>query len=207
MAVATRPPTAPAGQPALPAGDAPIALPDGKGATALAGWLLAVADTMVLAGLVAVWFVVRSGADQFPPKDTSPGVYVPVVICITALMAAMSAQWAVAAARRDDARNGLVSLAMTAGFMAAIVNIQTFAYDKLHFSVTKSAYATLYYVLTGFHLANAVIAVGMLAVAFARVAAGHVHPDHDGPVRAAAHFSQFVNLVWFVVFFVIYVVV
>ncbi|MCU1463316.1 MAG: cytochrome c oxidase subunit 3 [Acidimicrobiales bacterium] len=208
MAVATRPPAdvAPGGAPALPAAEGPIELPDGKGATALAGLLFLVADTMVLGGLLAVFFAVRGQAPAFPPRDTHPGVYVPVVICFTAFLAAMSAQWAVVSARRDDRRNGLVSLAMTLGFMLAIANIQTYAYRKLGFSVTKHAYASLYYLLTGFHLANVVIAAAMLVVAFARVAAGHVHPDADGPVRAAARFTQYVNLVYLAVFIAIYVV-
>jgi cytochrome c oxidase subunit I+III len=210
MAVATRPPAdaAPGGAPALPAAEgAPLPLPDGAGATGLGGWLLVVADSMALAALVAVWLTVRGSADAWPPRGTHPGVYVPVVILLTAVMAAASAQWAVLATRRDDRRNALVSLAMTAGFLAAIVNIQTYAYTKLPFSASKNGYGTLYYALTGFHLANALIAIAMLAVAFARVAAGHVHPDDDGPVRAAVRFTQWVNVSWLVIFTVIYVFV
>jgi heme/copper-type cytochrome/quinol oxidase subunit 3 len=209
MAVTTRPPTdvALGGAPALPAAEGPVELPDGKGATSLAGMLFVAADTMALGALLAVFFSVRGQASAFPPHDTRPGVYVPVVICLTALMAATSAQWAVLSARRDDRRNGLVSLAMTLGLMLAIVNIQTYAYAKLGFSVTKNAYASLYYLLTGFHLANAVVAAGMLLVAFARVAAGHVHPDADGPVRAAARFTQYVNLVYLAIFIAIYAIV
>jgi len=208
MAVATRPPATaePGGAPALPAAEGPVELPDGKGATSLAALLLVIVDAMGLAALVAVWFAARGQGGRFPPRGIHPGVYIPVVICLTALMAATSAQWAVVAARRNDRRNGLVSLAMTAGLMAAVVNIQTYAYDKLHFSVAKGAYTTLYYALTGYHLASAVIAVVMVGVAFARVAAGHVHPGDDGPVVAAARFTQWVNLSYFIVFFVIYVV-
>ncbi len=133
-------------------------------------------------------------------------MYVPAVICLTALLAFASAQWAVVSARRDDRRNGVVSLAMTLGFMVAIVNIQTYAYTKLGLSVTRNAYTSLYYLLTGFHLANAVIAAGMLAAAAVRVGAGHVHPDEDGPVRAAARFTQYVNVVYYAIFIVIYVI-
>lgn len=218
MAVATRPPSAaappaavgPASAPALPAAAGPVELSSGRGAVPLAALLFCLADVMAFFGLLAVWFAVRGVArhagETWPPKGFSPGTYVPVVISVTVLMSACSAQWAAGAAARGDRRNALVALMLTIGFGLAIINAQSYAYTTLHFSVTKEAYATLYYALTGFHLLNVVVGVGLLAVAVTRTTAGHIGARDPGAARAAAHVWHVVNAMWLVAFLLIYVI-
>ncbi|MHB8671141.1 MAG: cytochrome c oxidase subunit 3 [Acidimicrobiales bacterium] len=216
MAVVTRPPagsppaeTSPSGAAALPAAPAPVQAPSVRGTVALAALLLGAADLMVLAGLVAVWFadrgVARAAHQTWPPKGTSPGVYVPVVISLTVVMSACSARWAALASARGDRRNALVAIGLTALLGLSILNAQSYAWTHLGFAVGRHAYATLYYALTGFHAANVVVGLGWMGVAAVRATAGHIGNDDAGVTAGAARFWHVGNAVWVVVFLLVYV--
>src|SRR5947209_20319412 len=98
--------------PALPSGSAlapprpPGEVP--KGTNLLGVLLVMTADAMLLAALLAGWFLIKGGSLTWPPKGVRLSTYLPSVITITAAMSAFSMQWAVSSIRRNDQRNAMV---------------------------------------------------------------------------------------------------
>lgn len=208
MAVATAPPpgsseTTPA--PALPAGAQPVQPASGRGLSVLGVALVIAADAMVVGALIAAYLGMRSAAAFWPPKGASVDRYIGNVTLITIVMSAFSAQWARHAARRDDRRNLVIGLGLTAVLALAVANAEWFAISRQSFGVGRHAFGTMHAVLIGYHLANVVAAVVLLVVTGFRAASGQFDAEHHDAVAATTAFWQFVVVAWIAVFACLFV--
>jgi cytochrome c oxidase subunit I+III len=190
-------------EPVLPTGSAlgpppaPTEVPKG---TNVAGVLiLCVADAMLLLAFLAVWWTIKAGSPAWPPSDVAVGTYIPTVVTITAAMSAFSMQWALSSTRRNDQRSAAMALILTAALGIAIANVQWYTIAREGLALDHSAYATLFNLLTGYHLVHQAIAVGALVLVGARAFAGHFGRQGYEPLRAVAAFWHYTMVVWFVI--------
>src|SRR5438093_7255587 len=173
MAVAEATPTptpapTPADTPALPAGEGAVDISARKGVSTVAMGLFVAADFMILGGLVAAYYLLRSEAFVWPPKGALLGTYLPSMIALTIIMSAVSMQWAVWGIRRNDQRTCLVGIGFTLFMAFAILNGQWYELAHLSFPVTAHAYGTLVYVLTGFHMVHVILGIVLLTTVLVR---------------------------------------
>ena len=185
----------------LPTGD-PVAGPPGRprrGTGTIGTLLFVTADAMVLAALIAVYFTVKAGSAAWPPKGVHVNSYIPTIETVTVVMSAFSVQWAVFAARRNDIRNAAMALGLTVFLGIAVANLEWLAFVRAGFGFKAHTYATLFYLLIGFHLVHLVAAILLVLVLAFRTIAGHFSTDRHDPLRAGAVFWQYTNVVWFVV--------
>jgi cytochrome c oxidase subunit 3 len=205
MAVAEATPApAPEETPALPAGEAAVDLSARRGISPVAMALFVAADFMILGGLVAAYYLLRSEAFVWPPKGALLGTYLPSMIALTILMSAVSVQWAVWGIRRNDQRTCLVAIGFTLFMAFAILNGQWYELAHLNFPVTAHAYGTLVYVLTGFHMVHVILGIVFLAVILVRTGGGEFSAEDHDSVNAAAVFWQFVNVAGFAAYAVLF---
>ena len=194
---------------------APLVLPTGapapgppgrprRGSGTIGTLLFVAADAMVLAAVVATYLAVKAGSATWPPKGVHVGTYIPTVITITVLMSAFSVQWAVFAARRNDGRNAAIALGLTVFLGVAVVNLEWLAFVRAGFGFKAHTYATLYYVLIGYHLFHLVAAIVVVLVLAFRVVAGHFSTERHDPLRAGALFWQYTNVAWIVIVSVLF---
>jgi heme/copper-type cytochrome/quinol oxidase subunit 3 len=183
-------PTGSALAPPRPPGELP------KGTTLTGVLVLLVADAMVLATLLATWFLIKGGSPTWPPKGVHLQTYLPTVVTITAAMSAFSVSWAASSIRRNDQRNATMALILTVVLGLAIVNAQWYSIVRAKFDINAHAYGTLYYLLIGYHVVHLAIAIGALVLVGARTLAGHFGREGYDPMRAAAAFWQYGNVAW-----------
>jgi heme/copper-type cytochrome/quinol oxidase subunit 3 len=214
MAVVAVPATAD-NLPVPSAGQAPLVLPTGapapgppgrprRGTGTIGTLLFVTADAMVLAALVATYLTVKAGSAAWPPKGAHVGTYIPTVITLTVVMSAFSVQWGVFAARRNDGRNAFMALLLTVFLGISIANLEWLSFVRAGFGFKAHTYATLYYLLIGYHLVHLVAAIVVALVLAFRTIAGHFSTDRHDPLRAGAVFWQYANVVWFVVLSVLF---
>ena len=67
-----------------------------------------------------------------------------------------------------------------------------------------SAYGSLYFTITGFHMVHVVVGVLMLSMVLLWSALGYFSPRHHARVTIAAIYWHFVDAVWICVFFTFY---
>lgn len=194
--------------PVLPTGSAlgpppsPTEVP--KGTNLLGVLLLCVADGMVLLAFLTVWWTIKAGSPAWPPGDVSVGTYIPSVVTITAVMSSFAMQWAVSSIRRNDQRSAGAALVVTAFFGIAVANAQWYTIARENLVMESSAYATLFNLLTGFHLVHQVIALGALVLVGARAMAGHFGRQSYDPMRAVGAFWHYTVVVWAVIMTAVY---
>ena len=201
----------------VPAADAaPIVLPTGdpapgppgkprRGTATIGALLVATADAMVLAAIVATYLAIKEGSSAWPPIGVRVSTYPPTMITITAVMSAFSVQWAVFSARRNDGRNAAIALVLTLFLGLSMANLEWLSFTRTGFGVNDHTYGTLYYVLVGYHLVHVLAASVLGLVLSFRVMAGHFSTDRHDPLRAGAVIWQYSNIVWFVVVTVLFI--
>ncbi len=78
------------------------------------------------------------------------------------------------------------------------------AYEKLNLKLTTGVYGSTFFMLTGFHGAHVTIGAIMLSVMLGRSIRGHFDRDHHFAFEAAAWYWHFVDVVWLLLFVLVY---
>jgi cytochrome c oxidase subunit 3 len=78
------------------------------------------------------------------------------------------------------------------------------AYSELNLKLSTGVYGSTFFMLTGFHGFHVTIGAIMLSVMLARILRGHFTPDHHFAFEAAAWYWHFVDVVWLLLFVLVY---
>ena len=78
------------------------------------------------------------------------------------------------------------------------------AYSDLNLRMDSGIFGSTFYMLTGFHGIHVTIGAVMLIVMYLRARAGHFQPDNHFGFEAAAWYWHFVDVVWLILFVVVY---
>jgi len=78
------------------------------------------------------------------------------------------------------------------------------AYSEMNLKLSTGVYGSTFYMLTGFHGAHVTIGATMLVVMLYRVMRGDFTADHHFGFEAAAWYWHFVDVVWLLLFVLVY---
>ena len=78
------------------------------------------------------------------------------------------------------------------------------AYSELNLKLSTGVYGSTFFMLTGFHGAHVTIGAIMLSVMLVRILRGHFTPDHHFAFEAASWYWHFVDVVWLLLFVLVY---
>lgn len=176
-----------------------------KGTATLATLLVAMADAMVLGGLMAAWFLIKGGTPAWPPDGVAIDTYFATTYTITATLSSFAAAWAVSASRRNDQRSTGVAVVLAVLLGLAQLNLVWYAISQAGFGVTDHAFGTLYFLLLGYTLLHVGIAVIALTIAGARAVAGQLGYRAHDPIRAAGVLWHYSTLAWSVIVIAVFV--
>lgn len=163
-------------------------------------------ESMLFAGLLAAWYDLRGGPGPWPPPgaqlDLAGGTFGTVLLGIGSLTMGI----AQAAAMRRSRRVARAMLVLTLFCALAFVYIALRGWHDANFRVNTDAFGTLFFVLTGTHLAHVIagaILLTALAIFLRRPAFTR---DHHAGVEAIAYYWHFVFVVWLALYATIYLV-
>jgi cytochrome c oxidase subunit III len=190
----------------------------GIGNPVLGMLLFLTSEVMFFAGLFAAYFATRANAPgglwpPINPESNPPEPYflefLPFVLPATILLvlSSFTAQFAVWAIRRGDRTGFLRNLSVTVLLGIAFVVMQAFDYALLYsegITLDAGTFGTTYYTLTGFHMAHVIGGVIMLGVVLYRGLGGQFSARHHDAVEASSLYWHFVDVVWIVLFSVLY---
>jgi cytochrome c oxidase subunit III len=78
------------------------------------------------------------------------------------------------------------------------------AWTAMNLKLSTGVYGSTFYMLTGFHGAHVTIGAIMLTVMLVRILRGHFTKDHHFAFEAAAWYWHFVDVVWLLLFVLVY---
>ena len=172
--------------------------------------LFLTSEVMFFAGLFAAYFNSRAQNTPWPPAEfasTLNPISLILVATIILVASSFTCQWAVWAIRRDDRTGFIRNMGATLVLGIIFLVMQAFDYTLLfHEGMTMASgpFGTTYFTLTGFHGAHVFGGVIMLGVVLYRGMAGQFSSRHHDMVEAASLYWHFVDIVWIVLFSVLY---
>ena len=186
---------------------------------ALMGIMLFIAsEVMFFAALFGAYFNVKASVRPFPPDGTefiSWQGHLPfdlglsVLITIILVVSSFTMQWATMRIRVGDRKGMTFGIGITLLLGLIFLSLQAYEYYILifndDFTVASGVYGTLFFTLTGFHMAHVIGGVIGLAVIWVRGLGGQFSREHHSAVEAVHYYWHFVDIVWIVLFVTIYV--
>ena len=176
--------------------------------------LFITSEVMFFAGLFAAYFNARASAPQWPPinPETNEAFHLSILpfvgpATILLILSSFTCQFAVWAVRRGDHVAFVRNIAVTFVIGIVFLILQVLDYALLYsegITLQAGTFGTTYFTLTGFHGAHVFGGAIMLGVVLYRGIAGQFSAKHHDAVEAASLYWHFVDVVWILLFSLLY---
>jgi cytochrome c oxidase subunit 3 len=115
------------------------------------------------------------------------------------------AHWALKENNRGQLVLGMIAtIALGVTFLGFQAYESIHAYRDLNLRLSTGIYGSTFFMLTGFHGFHVTLGVIMLTVILFRCIAGHFKPDHHFAFEAVSWYWHFVDVVWLLLFVLVY---
>jgi cytochrome c oxidase subunit 3/cytochrome o ubiquinol oxidase subunit 3 len=177
--------------------------------TKLAMWIFLASECMLFGALITTYVLYRGRSEEGPfPADvfdipyTSVSSFVLLASSLTMVLALSAAQ------ERDTGRMRLWLLT-TALLGTTFVGGQVYEFTAFYdegLRLSTNLFSTTFYVLTGFHGVHVTVGVLMLLSLVGLSSARRLPADPSFPIEMVGLYWHFVDIVWIVIFTVVYLV-
>ena len=173
-------------------------------------WLFLGSEVMFFTGLIGAYVVLRFGQDAWPRPDQRLNVPLTAVNTFFLICSSVTLVWALQAYQQNQKAKGTLGLLATTIIGAAFVGIQAFEYYELYFHKDVrpdvDLFGTCFYTMTGFHGFHVFVGVLALAVLTVMGMLGKFGPKYSqyAAIEIAGLYWHFVDLVWIVLFAIVY---
>ena len=175
----------------------------------LAMWLFLGSECLLFGGLISTYMLYRGRHVKGPGPDQVFSIPYTSVSSFVLLMSSLTMVLAVSALTRDDQRRMrtwlLATVFLGATFLAGQVYEFT-AFVKEGLGFTTNIFSSAFYTLTGFHGAHVLIGLIILMTMFARSLQGKLRARNAETLEIAGLYWHFVDVVWVVIFVVVYLI-
>jgi len=150
-------------------------------------------------------FLGQDTANLFQPMHAWGIPAINTAILLTSGATLTWAHWGLMKNSRGQLIAGLaVTVLLGAIFMVCQAYEYIHAYEHMNLKLSSGVYGSTFFMMTGFHGLHVTIGAIMLAVMLARSIKGHFTPEHHFAFEAAAWYWHFVDVVWLLLFVVVY---
>jgi cytochrome c oxidase subunit 3 len=172
------------------------------------GMVLFVAgEAMFFAAFFAAYFSLKAQAPAWPPAGiTPPEITIPSILTAILITSSVVIQFSVRAIRRGNLRACQRLLAVTAALGVVFLCLQAYDYTRLTFGIKDGIYPSLFYVMTGLHMAHVAGGVVLLFIVGAQSLNRQTGWARYETLQSAAIYWDFVDVVWIFLFLVFYVI-
>lgn len=187
----------------------------------LAFWAFIGSECLIFGTLIASYLAYkgRSIVGPYPHRPwTNPeGEVVPGILNIpltslstfVLLMSSLGMVLALAAVQRANRKQAILWLLVTAGLGATFLGFQ--AYEFTHFvreglTLSTNLFGSTFFVLTGFHGAHVLVGVIWLLSLTVLAVRGQLGPERSLSVELTGLYWHFVDVVWIVIFALVYLI-
>jgi cytochrome c oxidase subunit 3 len=173
-------------------------------------WLFLGSDAMGFMGLIGAYMVLRISTTPWrQPGDPEFGIPLTAGMTFLLICSSVTMVMALASVQKGN-QKGLVRY-LLATICGGLVFLGLQAYEWTHLiqaglSAKKSSYGATFFWLTGFHGAHVTSGVIYLSCIVRAARKGRYTADNHSPVELVGLFWHFVDLVWIVIFTIVYLI-
>jgi cytochrome c oxidase subunit 3 len=163
-------------------------------------------EAMFFATFFGAYFTIYSVNPVWPPAGfprLKPELA--TVLTVVLVTSSLTLQLGVRTIRRDRAPLLLVWVGLTILLGATFLGLQLYDYSLLEFSVRDGIFGSLFYVMTGLHMAHVFGGVVFLVLVLLQGLGGQLSDASHDSLEAGAIYWHFVDVVWICLFTTFYV--
>ena len=187
-----------------------VAVPEGTPQREMSGPVLGMvlfvaSEAMFFGAFFAGYFTIKDNAKVWPPPGI-PHLKIDVATILTIILVASSLviQLSLRSIRRGEEGRSRVFLGITIALGITFLLLQLYDYSQLGFGVKDGTFGTLFYVMTGIHMAHVFGGVVFLALVFGQAMGGSLSASNHDSLAAGAIYWDFVDVVWLLLFTTFY---
>jgi len=172
-------------------------------------WLFLGSECLFFGSLIAAYLLYRDRSITGPYPSDLFDIPFTSVSAFVLLMSSVSMVLALAAIQRGNIRSMQVWLFTTAILGVLFVSGQAYEFTVFHregLSLSQNLFGTTFFVLTGFHGAHVTVGILILLSLFAMSLRGKLTQEKSLNVELAGLYWHFVDIVWIVIFALIYLI-
>lgn len=173
----------------------------------LAMWLFIASESMFFAALIGTYMVKHGRAVVGPYPTDLLDIPLTTISTFILLMSSLLMALAVHASHRGNRKGQILFLGGTV--LLGIIFLRFQAYEFIHFyhaglTLSTSLFGSSFFLLTGFHGAHVMVGVTWLSALLLSALRGTLQQKDALQVEIAGLYWHFVDIVWIVVFTVVY---
>ena len=175
----------------------------------LAMWLFLGSECLLFGGLISTYMLYRGRHTGTPGPAQLWDIPLTSVSSFVLLMSSLTMVLAVNAAQARDDRQTIVWLSVTALLGSTFVGAQVYEFTSFYhegMGFTTSLFSSSFYTLTGFHGVHVTVGILMLLSLFVQSMRGRLTEAHAEKVEIIGLYWHFVDVVWVVIFAVVYLI-
>ena len=180
-------------------------------------WLFLASDCIFFGSLIATYMIYRGRAEEigefYPETGPFPDHILDIpytsISAFVLLMSSVTMVLALAALQKDNIRNTRIWLLATALLGATFLGGQYFEFTEFFhegLSLQKNMFGASFFTLTGFHGAHVTVGVIWLLSIVAVSLRGGISAKDALSVEIAGLYWHFVDIVWIVIFTLVYLI-
>lgn len=186
-------------------------LPVGALDTRASGWWAVIFTVFTEAALFAYllfsyfYLAVQPHLPGTFPEGGPPALGLALPNTMVLIASSIAVGWAQLGIERGNRWRLVVGLGLGAVLGLAFLVVQGFEWAAKPFPLSSSPYSSLYFVVTGFHMAHVVVGVAILLALTWWSERGYFNARRFAHIHIGALYWHFVDVVWLVVFFTFYI--
>ena len=138
-----------------------------------------------------------------------PSAYPPLKLALpntfVLLFSSVTFWWATREFESGRRAEALLNMVLTAILGSIFIGVQLAEWHSKNFSISSGPYGSLYFTITGFHMAHVVVGLAVTLALIAWLAFGAIDDRRHPGISIGAAYWHFVDAVWLTVFFTFYI--
>ncbi|HET7062190.1 MAG TPA: cytochrome c oxidase subunit 3 [Nitrosospira sp.] len=183
-------------------------LPVGSAGKISGGWwgvvTLIVTEACLFGYLLFCFFYLNSQSEQEWPPDGLPGLLIPGINTVILLSSSVCVWVAERGIHQDRAAWTILGLVAALVLGTCFVAIQLIEWSNKPYGMTTDLYGSLYFTITGFHMAHVVIGLAVLLLLLVWAGLGYFDSKRYAAMTIGGAYWHFVDVVWLFVFSSLY---
>ena len=172
-------------------------------------WVFLASECLFFGSLIAAYLLYRDRSVVGPYPDDLFDIPFTSVSAFVLLMSSVSMVLALASIQRGDRRGLQIWLLTTALLGVLFISGQAYEFTEFYhegLTLHRNLFGTTFFVLTGFHGAHVTVGILILLSLFAMTLQGKITQAESLHIELAGLYWHFVDIVWIVIFTLIYLI-
>ena len=165
-----------------------------------------VSESLMFGGFFAAYLFYRGLADVWPPHETEVELILPTINTIILVSSSFVIHFGDAAIKKNDLKGMRKWYKITAGMGAIFLLGQVYEYLTLGYGLTTNIFSNCFYLMTGFHGLHVFIGLLLiLGVLWRSRRPEHYNATKHIGIEMAEIYWHFVDIIWIVLFSLLYI--